>query len=380
VTQTKTNVIQYNEYYPFGLQTANSWTRDSNKNDFLYNSGSEINNVSGFYDLPFRNYDASLGRFFQEDPLAHTDHTTSPFAYAGNNPVANNDPSGLTIDYSTSYENQDYRFMMEERARIHEMLSSNNWSTDGGRGGGHWSDNVGTNVYSDAQRVRDGLMTLSDYASKYGAAVNLAAYSPNATMSDVVSVVDAVMNGRAYMVETDHGNFLYTDKSYHDEVKGWYRATEIKGAQKGGLNVLGSGNKITGDYDFAKTGNGWTGEITGLGVAARNSRTNQIVNVELPLLCITIKPIGPNTKQEASDAFVKSWNTMTDRLDNWLDSQGDRLITTPELRTQVMSIFNTQMNMNTLYNSTTVATTVGPCSGNIPVTQAQYSWWDTLFK
>jgi hypothetical protein len=27
MTFTPTNVIQYNEYYPFGLQTANSWTR-----------------------------------------------------------------------------------------------------------------------------------------------------------------------------------------------------------------------------------------------------------------------------------------------------------------------------------------------------------------
>jgi RHS repeat-associated protein len=149
VTQTKTNVIQYNEYYPFGLATNNSWTRDNNSNNFLYNAGSEVNTTSGFYDLPFRNYDASLGRFFQEDPLAHTDHTTSPFAYAGNNPVANNDPSGLTIDYSTSYENQDYRFMMEERARIHDMLAAfQGWSRDGGRGGG---GNISAEGYSDSQ-------------------------------------------------------------------------------------------------------------------------------------------------------------------------------------------------------------------------------------
>ncbi|HEY8933822.1 MAG TPA: DUF6443 domain-containing protein [Cyclobacteriaceae bacterium] len=95
VTYTPTNVIQYNEYYPFGLQTTNSWTRDNNNNNMLYNAGSELNTTSGIYDLPYRNYDATLGRFFQVDPLAHKDHSVSPFAYAGNNPVIFNDPSGL---------------------------------------------------------------------------------------------------------------------------------------------------------------------------------------------------------------------------------------------------------------------------------------------
>src|SRR5690349_7554786 len=46
VTHKKTNVIQYNEYYPFGLQTERSWTRDNNKNAYLYNAATELNNTS----------------------------------------------------------------------------------------------------------------------------------------------------------------------------------------------------------------------------------------------------------------------------------------------------------------------------------------------
>src|SRR5687767_1333253 len=42
VTHTKSNVIQYNEYYPFGLQTASGWTRNNSSNNFLYNEGSEL--------------------------------------------------------------------------------------------------------------------------------------------------------------------------------------------------------------------------------------------------------------------------------------------------------------------------------------------------
>src|SRR5690606_6755036 len=43
MTHTKTSVVQYSEYYPFGLQTSRSWTRDGSKNDFLYNDASELN-------------------------------------------------------------------------------------------------------------------------------------------------------------------------------------------------------------------------------------------------------------------------------------------------------------------------------------------------
>ncbi|WP_254166293.1 hypothetical protein [Chryseosolibacter histidini] len=49
ITHTPTNIIQYNEYYPFGLQVATSWTRENNKNDYLYNEGSELNATSGWY-------------------------------------------------------------------------------------------------------------------------------------------------------------------------------------------------------------------------------------------------------------------------------------------------------------------------------------------
>jgi RHS repeat-associated protein len=94
VTFTPTNILQSNEYYPFGLQTANSWTRDNSNNNFLYNGGSELNTTTGLYDLRYRNYDAVLGRFGQVDPLADTYSSLSPYNYGNNNPARFNDPSG----------------------------------------------------------------------------------------------------------------------------------------------------------------------------------------------------------------------------------------------------------------------------------------------
>ena len=70
MTYTPSNVIQSNEYYPFGLQTANSWTRDNTTgNNFLSNGGTELNTTSNLYDLEFRNYDPVLGRMHQVDLL-----------------------------------------------------------------------------------------------------------------------------------------------------------------------------------------------------------------------------------------------------------------------------------------------------------------------
>lgn len=94
LTHTLTNVIQYNEYYPFGLQTDNSWTRDGNKNDFLYNAGNELNASSRWYEMFFRGYDAALGKMLQVDPMADKYGSLTPYNYAFNDPVLLNDPLG----------------------------------------------------------------------------------------------------------------------------------------------------------------------------------------------------------------------------------------------------------------------------------------------
>jgi RHS repeat-associated protein len=100
ISYTPSAIIQGNEYYPFGLQTANSWTRDGNiANNFLANGGTELNPTSGVYDLEFRNYDPVLSRLNQVDPLATNDVSLSPYHYSFNNPVRFIDPSGAWGDH-----------------------------------------------------------------------------------------------------------------------------------------------------------------------------------------------------------------------------------------------------------------------------------------
>jgi RHS repeat-associated protein len=149
ITYTPTNIVQSNEYYPFGMQTANSWTRDNTTNKFLYDAGSELNSTTGLYDLPFRNYDATLGRFFQVDALATTSHNVTPYHYAGNNPVAANDPSGLVKQYwdYSSWGAAPWDIKLNTMAGAnadavdrYSRVEAMSWSLDGGGGGGgHFS-------------------------------------------------------------------------------------------------------------------------------------------------------------------------------------------------------------------------------------------------
>src|SRR3989337_4545591 len=48
VIYKKSQVVQNNNYYPFGMQTRDSWTRvDTEPNQYLYNAGSELNENTG---------------------------------------------------------------------------------------------------------------------------------------------------------------------------------------------------------------------------------------------------------------------------------------------------------------------------------------------
>jgi RHS repeat-associated protein len=181
VTHTKSRVLQYNEYYPLGLQTASSWTRENTTgNNFLYNQGNELNPTSGWYETFYRGYDASLGRFLQVDPEATRYADFSTYHYAGNNPVLLNDPSGAT--YADDMW-QEFQAGPDFDPRETQDGGSQGWghSTNGyadfpnsfygsSRGlvgpgsGNHWSNSAD---FSSPTRDHF-LLSSSDFESKYG--------------------------------------------------------------------------------------------------------------------------------------------------------------------------------------------------------------------
>ncbi|HEY9044504.1 MAG TPA: RHS repeat-associated core domain-containing protein [Ohtaekwangia sp.] len=95
IKHVKSPILQYNEYYPFGMPTGNTFTRtEATANKYLYNMASELNGNSGWYETFFRGYDAALGRFVSIDPKSDSYAESSPYHYALNNPVSFNDPFG----------------------------------------------------------------------------------------------------------------------------------------------------------------------------------------------------------------------------------------------------------------------------------------------
>jgi RHS repeat-associated protein len=97
-------IIEENNYYPFGLEHKgynNVVSSNSNSvaSKYKYN-GKELNEELGldWYDYGARNYDASLGRWMNLDPLAEQMRRHSPYNYAFNNPLRFTDPDGMAPD------------------------------------------------------------------------------------------------------------------------------------------------------------------------------------------------------------------------------------------------------------------------------------------
>jgi len=86
-------VIQSNDYYPFGMLMAQG---GSSTNKYLYN-GKEVQEQTGWLDYGARMYDASLGRWFNIDPMAEKYLPISPYAYCANNVVNAIDAEGKLI-------------------------------------------------------------------------------------------------------------------------------------------------------------------------------------------------------------------------------------------------------------------------------------------
>ncbi|CAL2058863.1 hypothetical protein T190820D02B_11292 [Tenacibaculum sp. 190524A05c] len=101
VITASTEIIEEKNYYPFGLQhkgynNDRSSIGNSKAEKFGYN-GKELNEELGleWHDFSARNYDASIGRWMNIDPLAEDMRRYSPYNYAFDNPVYWIDPDGM---------------------------------------------------------------------------------------------------------------------------------------------------------------------------------------------------------------------------------------------------------------------------------------------
>ncbi|WP_160112005.1 DUF6443 domain-containing protein [Aquimarina sp. AU58] len=96
---TQSEIVQEKNYYPFGMTHSgyNTMLRGRNHN-YGYNGKEEQDELGlDWMDYGARNYDTSLGRWMNLDPLAEQYLSLSPYNYTMNNPVFFVDPDGQEV-------------------------------------------------------------------------------------------------------------------------------------------------------------------------------------------------------------------------------------------------------------------------------------------
>lgn len=115
-------IIEENNYYPFGLKhkgynTAVFPLGNSVANKWKYN-GVELEEGLGvdIYEMDWRQYYASLGRFTAIDPLAEDAFGFTPYRFGLDNPIIFSDPTGL-------FEEIDGGYTTDRRDEIERLLT-----------------------------------------------------------------------------------------------------------------------------------------------------------------------------------------------------------------------------------------------------------------
>ncbi|QQQ27176.1 DUF6443 domain-containing protein [Chryseobacterium indoltheticum] len=88
-------VLEENNYYPFGLKHE-GYNALAGNSSYQYNyNGKELQEDTGMYDYGARFYMPDLGRWGVADPMAEVTPHLSSYHYANNNPIMFNDPTGM---------------------------------------------------------------------------------------------------------------------------------------------------------------------------------------------------------------------------------------------------------------------------------------------
>ena len=89
-------VVETNDYYPFGSRWNTTASLTDQTNRFRYNGKEEqFRFGTPYIEYGARQYDPVLGRWFAQDPLSEKYYGISPYAFCNNNPINFVDPDGL---------------------------------------------------------------------------------------------------------------------------------------------------------------------------------------------------------------------------------------------------------------------------------------------
>lgn len=102
-TNGSAEVLEENNYYPFGLKHE-GYNAFAGNNSYQYKyNGVEMQTESGMYAMDWRNYMPELGRFSGMDMLSEFYNDSTPYHFASNNPVFYSDPTGMYTTTGIGY-------------------------------------------------------------------------------------------------------------------------------------------------------------------------------------------------------------------------------------------------------------------------------------
>jgi RHS repeat-associated protein len=155
-----TEIISEKNYYPFGMTHSgynNIVSANANSQGEKYQfNGKEFNEELGldWHDFGARNYDASLGRWMNIDPLAEKYNDKSPYNYALNNPVFFVDPDGMAVKPPENHSYDDGTYWKDSEG-VWQWNSAGAWEARGTKaqssyaGSGDYSDPLDPNAKDD---------------------------------------------------------------------------------------------------------------------------------------------------------------------------------------------------------------------------------------
>ncbi len=107
ITNQGGSVVEQNAYYPFGSRHTFGNTYAQTTNRFKFNGKEEQTTGNlNYLDYGARMYDANIGQWMVQDPLAEQMYMVTPYRFSLNNPVNFIDPDGL---FETRREARRYR-------------------------------------------------------------------------------------------------------------------------------------------------------------------------------------------------------------------------------------------------------------------------------
>nr|WP_262916667.1 RHS repeat-associated core domain-containing protein [Belliella kenyensis] len=274
VIHTNSNIVQKDDYYPFGM-SFNSYLAPSGVGQKFKFNGKEREELTGWDDFGSRMYMSDLGRWGVVDPLADKYWDVTPFQFTLNNPIRFVDPDGrdvkdLITGKKTPQEAALARFVQTEAgrnflsqfARVGDVVGGHKFESTG-----RWANHVNITYNSFANLGSYEGATDTHWKLKSGRKVKLKNLTRDGVLSMAnnegfkmdfnISVSEFFDEDRS-LVTIDHETFLHVEpkiKQFGDAIESLF--TGGFDGENGMMSLTNTLNKIgdlAGEHKVAVNG------------------------------------------------------------------------------------------------------------------------------